>query len=564
MPSNHEDEAEDLREWETQDERHLFESLDRYLTSLHGNDGESASQVLQTHPELRELLECLDGLESFALPIEVETDPSAVEELGSTLIGSDGEFMKGRHGAAATLGEFGRFELLEETGRGGMGVVYKARQADLDRIVALKMVLSSHLASADEIRRFRAEAKAAASLRHPNIVGIFEVGEHAGQHYFAMEFIDGESLDKLLAAGSVDPDTSAKCMIAIAKAVHYLHEHDLIHRDLKPANILISDDGTPYVTDFGLAKIYGSGDHTRTGTIVGTPSYMAPEQAAGKTNEVSPKSDVYSLGAILYEMLTGRPPFREPNPLDTLVQVLEGEPDLPTRLNAEIPKELELICLKCLEKDPNRRYDSANALALDLDRFLARESIEARASGVVDRIRRWARREPALASRLGGVATAAFIVQVSYWCSSARPVYQFHVTLCFAAWAVLSVCFQRFLQRHAASYPTRFAWCATDVILLTLVLLLSGKAGQPIGPLLIGYPTLVAASGLFFRVRLVLFTAGVSVGSYTVLTLSLDQTAPAHYPVIFAGVLLVLGWIVAYQVYRVRVLSRYFEHRRLP
>lgn len=300
MTSNDQDAADVHREWESSDERQLFEALDRYLTSLHVEDGETGSQLLRQHPELRELMQCLDGLQSFALPIEVETDASVELEAATVLLGGEGSFMHGRHGATASLGEFGRFELLEETGRGGMGVVFKARQADLDRIVALKMVLSSHLATADQIRRFHAEAKAAASLRHPNIVGIFEVGELAGQHYFAMEYIDGESLDKLLNSGSVDPDTSAECLRAIAKAVHYLHEHDLVHRDLKPSNILIGDDGSPYVTDFGLAKTYGSGDHTRTGTIVGTPSYMAPEQAAGKTNEVSPKSDVYSLGAILY------------------------------------------------------------------------------------------------------------------------------------------------------------------------------------------------------------------------------------------------------------------------
>lgn len=549
------------------DEHKLFDSLNRYVNSLHTSDVQSASHVFQQHPELKELLNCLDGLECLALPIEINPSDSDVDGLGSTVLVQDGDPPKpeSAHAGSPSLGAFGRFELLEEIGRGGMGVVFKARQDGLNRIVALKMVLSCHLASDDQIRRFRAEARAAASLRHPNIVGIFEFGEFAGQHYFAMEHIDGESLSELLSHGMVDAETTADCLRSVARAVHYLHQHDIIHRDLKPSNILIGDDGTPYVTDFGLAKTHGSGDHTETGTIVGTPSYMAPEQAAGKVRDVAPQSDIYSLGAILYEMLTGRPPFKEPNPLDTLVQVLEGEPARPRTLNPEIPRQLELICLQCLEKDPAKRYASAEELADDIDRFLAGQAISARSAGLLATVRRWARREPGLASRLGGVATAAFIVQATYLTSDDTPR-SFHIKImaCFAVWALASFCFQRLINRGSMSYRLRFGWCASDVIVLTFVLYLSGEDGRSIGPLLIGYPTLVAASGLFFRVRLVLFAAAISVLSYLVLTQTIPQAStPSHYPVIFSGLLLVLGWIVAYQVHRVRALSRYYEHRQL-
>src|SRR5439155_5291998 len=229
---------------------------------------------------------------------------------------------------------------------------------------ALKMILGNQFASEDQVRRFQVEAQAVARLSHPHIVHIYETGEVHGQQYFAMQYVEGSSLAERLKRGPLPVEETARCLIRVAHAVAYLHSRGVVHRDLKPANILLDAEGYPYVTDFGLVKLLEADSHvTRSGVIIGTPSYMAPEQAAGHHAVVGPRSDIYSLGAILYEMLTGQPPFREETPLDTLVQVLEGEPASPRQLNQKVPHKLELVCLKCLAKDANERYATAAELA---------------------------------------------------------------------------------------------------------------------------------------------------------------------------------------------------------
>jgi tetratricopeptide (TPR) repeat protein/predicted Ser/Thr protein kinase len=291
------------------------------------------------------------------------------------------------------------YEILGVLGRGGMGVVYKARQQGLNRVVALKTLLAGAHGGADELARFRIEAEAVARLQHPNIVQVYEVSEREGQPYLAMEFVDGGGLDKKLDGTPQPPRQAAELMVALARAMHYAHQRGILHRDLKPANVLLTTDGTPKITDFGLAKrLEQDKGQTRTGAIMGTPSYMAPEQAEGKTKHLGPAADVYSLGAVLYDLLTGRPPFRGETVLDTLEQVRTVEPVRPSRLQPRLPPDLETICLRCLAKEPGKRYGSAGELADDLDRYLAGEPIKARPTPAWERAWKWARRRPAAAA----------------------------------------------------------------------------------------------------------------------------------------------------------------------
>jgi tetratricopeptide (TPR) repeat protein len=290
-----------------------------------------------------------------------------------------------------------------------MGVVYRARQVRLNRLVALKMVRAGEHAGPEELARFQAEAEAVAALQHPHVVQIFEVGRHAGLPFFALEYLDGGSLQHQLQGAPLPPREAARLVQTLAGAMHAAHQRGIIHRDLKPANVLLTADGTPKVTDFGLARrVEGGAGLTQSGAVVGTPSYMAPEQAAGKGKAVGPAADVYALGAVLYECLTGRPPFKAATPLETVLQVLHDEPVPPRRLQPRVPADLETVCLTCLAKEPARRYPSAAALADDLGRFLGGEPIRARPSGRWERARKWARRKPAAAA-LAGVSGLALL-----------------------------------------------------------------------------------------------------------------------------------------------------------
>jgi WD40 repeat protein len=305
------------------------------------------------------------------------------------------------------------YEVLGELGRGGMGVVYQARQVGLNRLVALKMILAGGHAGPDDLLRFRGEAEAVARLKHPNVVQVYDVGEAGGLPYFSLELVEGGSLDRTLAGTPLPPPAAAALVETLARAVAAAHAAGVVHRDLKPANVLLARDGTPKVTDFGLAKKLDAAGPTATGAVMGTPSYMAPEQAGGRSSEVGPACDVYALGAILYECLTGRPPFKAPTPLDTILQVLSDEPVPPRRLQPKTPRDLETICLKCLCKQPGQRYDGALALAEDLRRFQAGEPVRARPAGALERGLKWVRRRPGTAALLGvSLAAAALLVGV--------------------------------------------------------------------------------------------------------------------------------------------------------
>jgi len=382
-------------------EQRLEQVLAEYVRSVEAGQPPDCDQLLAQHPDLAADLKSFfrnrAAVERLAIPLRAAAEMPTLGLAG-------GEAASG----GPTVRYFGDYELLDEIARGGMGVVYKARQKSLGRLVALKMILRGQLASEADVERFQREAEAAANLDHPNIVPIYEVGQHEGQHYFSMKLIEGGSLRERLQEFRSDHHDCARLIAQVARAVHHAHQRGVLHRDLKPANILIDAAGQPHITDFGLAKqVETASDLTQSGAIVGTPSYMAPEQAVAK-QQLTTAADVYSLGAIFYELLTGRPPFRGESPADTLVQVLSQEPPTPRSLNRGIDRDLDTIALKCLEKDPARRYDSAAGLADDLERWLRDEPILARRSTRWEQAAKWARRKPAAAA-LVAVSTLALV-----------------------------------------------------------------------------------------------------------------------------------------------------------
>src|SRR5213595_1066588 len=313
--------------------------------------------------------------------------------------------------AAGMPGELGDYELLEEVGRGGQGVVFRARQKSLNRTVALKVISLGQWASKAHLKRFRLEAEAAARLEHPGIVPIHEVGERDGSCYFSMKFVEGGQLDEVVGRTPMSIRQAVELIAKVARTVHYAHEHVILHRDIKPGNILLDQKREPHLTDFGLARLVESESTvTRTMEVLGTPSYMAPEQAVGNNAAVSSATDVYGLGAVFYQLLTGQPPFAGGTTYETIKLLLDTEPRQPRLLNPKIDHDLSTICLKCLEKDPKRRYSSALALAEDLERWLKHEPIQARRTGIFTRGRKWVRRNPTsalLAASLVGLAAAA-------------------------------------------------------------------------------------------------------------------------------------------------------------
>src|SRR5438034_6612441 len=326
---------------------------------------------------------------------------------------------------AKTLADFGDYELLEEVGRGGQGVVYRAHQKSLNRTVALKVIDLGQWATEAHLKRFRREAEAAASLDHPRIVPIYEVGERDGQCYFSMQFVEGGQLDEVVSRRPMSIRQAAELIGKVARTVHYAHEHGILHRDIKPGNVLLDAKGEPHLTDFGLARLVESESTvTRTMEVLGTPSYMAPEQAVGNNAAVSSVTDVYGVGAVFYQLLTGHPPFAGGTTYQTIKLLLDTEPRQPRLWNPKIDRDLSTICLKCLEKDPKRRYSSALALAEDLERWLKYEPIAARRIGLVARGKKWVRRNPTRALLAGSLIALIAAVGWNVWKSELihRPV----------------------------------------------------------------------------------------------------------------------------------------------
>lgn len=375
----------------------LGEVIAGYLQALERGESPDRAALLAANPDLATELQAyfvnLDQIERAVAPLRLE-DPILTTGVN------------GETDPRPLIRYFGDYELEVEIARGGMGVVYRARQKSLNRPVALKMILAGQLASAADVQRFRQEAEAAANLDHPHILPVYEVGEHEGRQYFAMKLIEGGSLATKTRVFRNDPRAAAELLVGLARAVHFAHQRGTLHRDLKPANVLLDVDGTPYIADFGLAKRADGGPGlTHTGAVIGTPSYMPPEQARGEKG-LTVAVDVYSLGAILYELLAGQPPFRAETTYETIKQVMEIDPPDPRVINSAANPDLSAIALKCLAKDPASRYSSAAELADDLDRWLAGEPTRARPPSLIGLATRWLRRNATAAATVVSLGVA--------------------------------------------------------------------------------------------------------------------------------------------------------------
>jgi serine/threonine-protein kinase len=471
------------------------------------------------------------------------------QEYASRLQGEPVEVI--RQAFAATPGsvlpQVPGYQVLAEIGRGGMGVVYKAWQVKADRLVALKMVLAGEMASPDEIDRFAAEARAAAGLNHPNIVTIYDVGENAGRQFFTMELVAGGSLAEQVKHSPLPSRRAAEVLLTVARAVHYAHQQKVIHRDLKPANILLDEAGQPHVTDFGLAKcLDADATRTRTGAVIGTPGYLAPEQAATRGDEPTTATDTYGLGAVLYALLTGRPPFQAETLLDTLAQVKFHPPAQPRLLNRNIDRDLETICLKCLEKAPGDRYASAEHVAEELGRYLRGEPIEARPPGWVQSLSRelGKRREvlePLSWSRmsfLAGLLTFGTHSAVYYLTQTGRSAALFAplivvngVLSALIAWATLGRRRRPFTPDER-DLSTVYGYFASTVFVLYALAYPWERDN-----VLAVYPTLCLLCGLYYFVVARLYWGPMYLHGVAYFVLALVMVlAPAWAPLVFAVV----------------------------
>lgn len=471
-----------------------------------------------------------------------------------------------RAGAGADVAEplpsgaeriFGRYRLQEELGRGGMGVVYRAWQADLSRSVAIKMILGGQLSTDEQVRRFHAEAQLAAQVRHPQIVTIHEVGEIDGQHFYAMEYVDGIGLDRYLAENRVEAEEAVRLLIPVIRAVQHLHERNIIHRDLKPANLILDRERRLHVADFGLATLLNPDTRqTLSGTVLGTPAYMSPEQAAGKVRELSPAADVYSLGAILYQMLAGRKVFDDDSPALLLLQVIEREPQPVMAFNPRVPRRLWWIVRRCLEKDPHRRYPNAGELADDLERFLRDDSVVAGKDAWSQEIVRFARRHRTVMYRLAAIGTALLVVlarmvQTPEYASFYRPV-----IVDIVAWGLLVVLWDVLGQRRPAQRDrTSTATTLTDVVVLTHILWLTQAVDGPVVSL---YHIVISAAGLSLRPRRVWLAVGASLIAYGLLMLQPPEEGMIRLPhlsILYALSLIVCGAISSSHARRLALLT---------
>ena len=500
-----------------------------------------------------------------------ETDETILREAGSpetvSLLARLDRFADELSAAEPpTTRTIGEYELTDCLGAGGMGAVYRGRHRTLGHEVAVKLIRVE--SDGDErIARFYQEARAAASLTHPNLVAVHQVGCDGPDHFLVMDLVSGPTLAKRIADGPLSWREAAELMRAVAEGVSVLHQSGIVHRDLKPSNILLDGSGTPRVVDFGLAKLLDSADlRTHSGTLVGTPRYMSPELAAGRSREVGPASDLFSLGATLYELLTGQPAFAGSHPLESIRRVIESEPPAPRRLNRSIPTALQRICLKCLAKQPGNRYASAADLADDLRRVLAGEPPSVAVHQPTAAARREFRRSPDLWVRAAGIAGVIVTLSIANRLLPFDPVTHRRTILILLAWLVATVLLHVAYRRKL---PERFGraasllpllWGVVDVVAFTGLLLCTAHRQttdyDSVGPLYVGYGVLIAASGFWLRRDAVWLTTALSCAG--ALGVSFWQTMGrqwAHFPLLLVVGLALIGLCTAQQVFRVRWIS---------
>lgn len=578
---------------ETPDRQEFFDRNPEFKAEL--------EEFFASHDEL------FGAMQSDAAPNQ-QGEQATLAPSGTDQRSNRGDSITGEHRV------IGNYEILEEIDRGGMGIVFRALDRNLDRIVAVKMIRSGRLASDSDVQRFNAEARAAAKLDHPGIVPVHEVGTHEGHPYFSMAFIEGENLDAFHKRKKLSIEEACTLIKDVALAIDHAHENNLIHRDLKPANILMDKKGRPRITDFGLAKSLGSDDGlTGTGEIIGTINYMAPEQAAARNDQVNRPTDIYSLGAMLYFLCTGKPPFETDNPVDTLLRILDSEPTLASKVNAKVPHDVAVICMRCLEKDPKNRYQTARELVADIDRFLKGDPVEASKSNFLSRIRKWSRSEPSLVGHLVGLGlieltrTFSYLIEIAFFDRTFGEYIQY--TIIISVWAAACFLLQK-LQNWLAEDEQiiKFVWAATDIAFLTVVLLMAkgsvihsddgevggrvvwnlGIIGQldngddsrnavtkestealnvgpkgshavgSIGPLYIAYPLVIVMSGFFSQVRLVTFTTIMCLISFAIVFVGHSIQSP-HFGVVGFAAIIAIGYVMCLLVHRIRLLNRLFE-----
>lgn len=451
------------------------------------------------------------------------------------------------------------YEILEEIDRGGMGVVYKARHQRLNRIVALKLIRSGELASEEEVRRFMREAEAAAALTHPGIVPIYEVGQFHGLVYYTMAYIEGDSLADIVAQGAMDPADAVRITHKLCVAVEFAHQSGIYHRDLKPANVLINEHGQPVIIDFGLAKVVQQDQSlTATGQILGTPAYMTPEHASGREKDAGPAADVYALGAILYCLCAGQPAFSGPTPFDVLLQVLDRRPPNPSKLNKRVSKEIDVVCLRSLEKQPELRYPTATALAADLQRILKGEMIDKPQENIWQSLIKWWQREPILVAHVAGIGTTMLIVVAAYILRAEFSELFYYRLGLLSIWLAASFALQYWVYRAPWTHVAIFSWLAVDALIYTTLI---AFARPPRSMLLIGYPMMIVASALHYQRRFTVTKTALCILGFMVLgwRFPLDDFVKLDFSAIFVCGLTVICLCLIAMINRVRGFSRFYE-----